>query len=101
MTCAFVRRRLSEWIDGDLEPGQARRVDEHLGECLACARRARELRAVGRLVAGLPRLEAPEAVASQVTERVEMETEARRPALVSLYRGFSAARPLILPSLAP
>jgi hypothetical protein len=101
MTCAFVRRRLSEWIDGDLEPGPARRVDEHLEECSECASRARELRAVGRLVARLPRLEAPEAVASQVTERVDMETETRRPALVSLYRGFSAARPLILPSLVP
>ncbi len=101
MTCAFVRRRLSEWIDGDLEPGVARRVDGHLSECVACAERARQLRTVGRLVARLPRFEAPEAVASQVAERIAMETEARRPGLGSLYRGFSAARPLILPSLVP
>ncbi len=101
MTCAYVRRRLSEWIDGDLEPGVARRVGGHLAECAGCAQRARELRTVGRLLAQLPRLEAPEAVAGQVAERISIETEARRPALLSLYRGFSAARPLILPSLVP
>jgi hypothetical protein len=101
MKCAFVRRRLSEWIDGDLEPGLARRVEGHLSLCCDCAKRARELRAVGRLLACLPRLEAPEAVASQVSQRIEMETETRRPALVSLYRGFSAARPFMLPSLVP
>jgi hypothetical protein len=101
MTCALVRRRLSEWTDGDLAPRLARRVEDHLSLCPDCSRRARDLRTVGRLVAQLPRLESPEAVASQVAGRIEMETEARRPALVSLFRGFRAARPLILPSLVP
>lgn len=101
MTCAYVRRRLSEWIDGDLEPGVARRVGGHLAECAVCAQHVRELRAVARLLGQLPRLDAPEAVASQVAERISIETEARRPGLVSLYTGFSAARPLILPSLVP
>lgn len=101
MTCTLVRRRLSEWIDGDLDPSLARRVEDHLFVCPDCSRRARELRVVGRLVAQLPRLELPEAVASQVADRIDMETAGRRPALVSLFRGFSAARPLMLPSLVP
>jgi hypothetical protein len=101
MTCALVRRRLSEWIDGDLESRLARRLEGHLSLCPDCAKRAHDLRTVGRLVAQLPRLESPEGAASRVFDRIEMETETRRPALVSLYRGFSAARPFMLPSLVP
>ena len=101
MTCARVDRRLSEWLDGDLAPAVAREVSSHVSRCAACARRADELRRVSGLLADLPRLEAREPVAAQVLERLEMEAEARRPALAVLFRGFAAARPLILPSLAP
>jgi Putative zinc-finger/Gram-negative bacterial TonB protein C-terminal len=101
MTCTRVRGRLSEWLDGELEPGTARAVSSHLQRCAECARRADELRAVSSLLAGLPRLEARESVAAQVLDRLEMETEARTPALAVLFRGFAAARPLMLPSLVP
>ena len=30
MTCRAVRRRLSEWLDGDLEAAQARALSAHL-----------------------------------------------------------------------
>lgn len=99
MTCALVRRRLSEWLDGELEPRLARLVAGHLESCAACAQRAEELRGVSRLLSELPRLEPAESVASSVLDQLDMET--RRPALASLLRGFSAARPHILPSLVP
>ena len=101
MTCARVDRRLSEWLDGELDPALAREVTTHLSQCAACARRAEELRRVSGLLADLPRLEARAPVAARVLERLEMEAEARRPALAVLFRGFAAARPLMLPSLAP
>jgi hypothetical protein len=101
MTCARVRSRLSEWLDGDLEPAAARAVSSHLAGCAACTRQADELRAVSGLLAELPRLAAPEPVAPLVLDRLEIEAEARRPALAFLFRGFAAARPLMLPSLAP
>jgi len=101
MTCARVRGRLSEWLDGELEPAAARAVSTHLQGCAECTRRADELRAVSSLLAGLPRIEARDSVAAQVLDRLEMETEARRPALAVLFRGFAAARPLMLPSLVP
>ncbi len=99
MTCALVRRRLSEWLDGGLEPRQARLVSGHLQSCPACARRAEELSAVSHLLSELPRLEPEESVAVDVLDQLEMER--RRPALASLFRGFAAARPYILPSLVP
>jgi hypothetical protein len=101
MTCAVVRSRLSEWLDGELEPGAARLVSSHLGRCAECARRADELRSLSGLLAGLPRLEAREPVAAQVLDRLEIEAGARRPALAFLFRGFAAARPMMLPSLVP
>jgi hypothetical protein len=99
MTCSVVRRRLSDWLDGELEPRLARLVSSHLQSCAECARRAEELRGVSRLLAELPRLEPGESMAARVLDRLDMET--RRPALASLFRGFSAARPYILPSLVP
>jgi len=101
MTCTRVRSRLSEWLDGELEAGAARAVSSHLAECADCARRAGERRAVSGLLAGLPRLAAAEPVAPAVLERLEMEAEERRPALAFLFRGFAAARPLMVPSLVP
>ena len=99
MTCHLVRSRLSDWIDDGLDPRAARRVEAHLATCAACARRADELRAVGRLLSELPRLEPLESVAAGVRDQLDMET--RHPALAALQRSFSAARPLILPSLVP
>ena len=101
MTCARVRSRLSEWLDGELDPASARAVSSHLAECAACARRVEELQAISGLLAELPRLAAPEPVAPAVLDRLEMEAETRRPALAFLFRGFAAARPLMLPSLVP
>jgi hypothetical protein len=99
MTCGLVRNGLSDWIDGGLDPRAARQVEAHLASCVACARRAGELRAVGQLLSELPRLEPREPVAGGVQDRLDMET--RHPGLASLLRGFSAARPFMLPSLVP
>ena len=98
MTCAGVRRRLSEWLDGDLEASVSRTVSAHLESCGACTRHAEELRAVSGLLAALPRVEA-EPVEARVALRLELAAGARRPALAYLFRGMAAARPLILPSL--
>jgi hypothetical protein len=99
MRCAIARTRLSDWIEGPLEEPVGREMAAHLAACVECARRAEELRAVSRLVGELPRLDAPEPVAGRVFDRLDME--ARNPALALLFRGFSAARPYMLPSLLP
>jgi hypothetical protein len=101
MTCARARARLSEWLDGELEPTTARTVQSHLSGCPACARRAEELRGACALLAELPRLASPEPVAARVLDRLEIEGGSRRPGLALLFRGFAAARPCILPSLVP
>jgi hypothetical protein len=100
MTCAGVRRRLSEWLDGDLEASASRTLSAHLESCATCSRRAEQLRALSGLLAELPRLEA-EPVEAPVALRLELAAGSRRPALAFLFRGMAAARPFILPSLVP
>ena len=45
LACEEIPALVSDLIDGDLEPRQARRVELHLATCPACARFARELAA--------------------------------------------------------
>jgi len=42
-------RTIQRWIDGEADPADAARADALAGECDACDRLARELRAVGSL----------------------------------------------------
>ena len=46
----FVRRRLSAYLDGELEPSQRQRVERHLVECENCGRTRQRL---VRVLAGL------------------------------------------------
>jgi anti-sigma factor (TIGR02949 family) len=37
-TCEEMLRRLDDYLDRELTPGEVRRVEEHLQDCEACAR---------------------------------------------------------------
>jgi len=62
---------LAAYLAGDLDPGSARRWDEHLLECDRCWRAVREDRA-GRQAAELLRQPAPAGLADQVRFAVEL-----------------------------
>src|SRR6266699_1903990 len=64
-------RLLSAFLAGDLDPGAARRWDEHLLECERCWRAVREDRA-GRQAAQLLRQPAPAGLADRVAFAVEL-----------------------------
>jgi hypothetical protein len=92
-----VRRRLSQWREGELEAAAAREIARHLEGCAPCAGRqaelARSLGALGELSALSP----TESIARRVMDRLEVER--RGPGLALLFRPAWAARPLMLPSL--
>ncbi len=52
--CLWVLSQLSAWHDGELDPDERERVEQHLRVCSTCAREARALAAVDRLVRELP-----------------------------------------------
>jgi len=62
--------KLSSYLDGEIGPSQAERIEEHLGSCPAC--RA-QLASMERLVAGLRRVERPvppPVLAAEVRRRI-------------------------------
>jgi hypothetical protein len=99
MTCASVRHRLSELLDGGLPPGVARIVNAHLEGCAACRSHRQEMRGALDALQDLPRVEPRESMAGRVRDRLEVER--RGPGLAMLFRPAWAARPLIFPSLLP
>lgn len=99
MKCRTVRTRLSSFLDGDLAFHQARRVDEHLGACPECRTHLSDLRRVSEAVGQLPRAMPPVSIASEIRDRLDVES--RGPGLALLFRPAWRARPLMLPSLIP
>lgn len=67
MRCEEVRERLVAWDDGELSPGEATQVDEHVRSCRACAARDEALRAA---TPSAPQWSVPDHVLRALHERV-------------------------------
>src|SRR5688572_24048304 len=52
--CWRYQRRLSPYLDGELDQTMAARLERHLAGCAACRTQCEDLRFAARLVAGLP-----------------------------------------------
>lgn len=68
--CRSIRDLLPLHVGGDLEPGPARRVDEHLHHCLSCFREFRELTAMRQRLGVLAEQQPPAAGLDGFTEEV-------------------------------
>ena len=82
--CERVRDRIDPYLDDDLAPGEAARVEAHLEGCPDCRS---ELAAARRLQTalreGLPMLSCPPEVTEEVLRVARAEAEAPRPAPAS------------------
>jgi len=99
VSCAWVRDRLSAYLDDGLEAAASRAVAGHLEACGACGARWRSLRESLQSLRGLPALVPPKSLAGRVLDRIEVES--RGPGLALLFRSPLKARPLMVPSLLP
>lgn len=70
LSCREVRRILQSFLDGELTPADAERVEEHLQACRRCGLDAETYRHVKQVVSGLRRDVDPEAL-----ERLETFVE--------------------------
>jgi anti-sigma factor RsiW len=66
-----VQHLLSAYIDGDLPPIRARRVEAHLAVCPACARELKQWRGILRLVSYHAAVSCPIDCAEAVLQRIE------------------------------
>jgi anti-sigma factor RsiW len=109
--CEWAEPRLGAWLDGELEPEEARRVMAHVERCAACERRRRLVIETSSLLRGLgdQMLEAARPAAR--VEGVELVARARAPrgwmwiaaaaALIAFVVGFTwASRTRAAPPLA-
>lgn len=74
-SCQPFDEDFSALLDGELSERREAELRAHLADCGGCARRLERLRAVDRVLAGLPAPAVPPALARRLSERLE----ARRP----------------------
>jgi predicted anti-sigma-YlaC factor YlaD len=71
----WTQRRLSEYLDGELEPGERERVERHVGRCPECRRVLATLKRTLAALMGL-RDEPPGDITDGVIGRLRAEGEA-------------------------
>jgi len=98
MTCADVRERLDDYVDGELAAPELHEVELHLASCAACREEERELRALLAHAAALPKAVAPPRdlwpeIASEIATGPRVLPFVPRRVL---YAGLAAAAALVL-----
>ncbi len=97
-----LEAELSAYLDGELSPEQAQRVEDWLAQSEDARRQLEELRAVSAGLAALPRLRTPTQLTSTVIRDVERELLVGEPTrrhwgpLLRLWTGISAAAAALL-----
>ena len=66
--CLEIFSRLSEYLDGELEPGPCSEIDSHMGDCQPCQAFLDSLRTTVRLVQDLEAPPLPGEVRDQIRE---------------------------------
>jgi len=79
LSCEEVFRRLDDYVDRALEPGEIHLVEEHLADCVQCAREFEfEETLLAEVRTRLRRLDVPKSLAEEVRARLG---EVTRPTL--------------------
>ncbi len=87
MTCDEARILLHALIDGELDAGHAREVEEHIAGCAACAAELAAWRDMSKAVAGADlRYEAPSALRRRIEASLP---QTRAPSRRAVLRGFA------------
>ncbi len=99
MTCQRCRERLSDLLEGGLDPVEENEVQAHLAECDDCALSLEQIRGVVEAVRSLPEVEPPEDLRERlrvIPEDVEAETAPIWRRTRHLFVGVAAAAALVL-----
>jgi anti-sigma factor RsiW len=92
MTCEEAEVLLHALIDGELDAGHAREVEDHIESCAHCAALARDYRAMKQMIAdGAPRYSAPLALRQRIEAALPQPRPQFRaaPSRRSVLRGFA------------
>lgn len=87
MTHSHVQRRLSAYLEGELEAREEQRLEAHLVECAPCAAELRALRRAVEMLRSLPAPETTRDLSSEVIRRIRAgEARPRWQRLSALFR---------------
>ena len=75
MRCSYAKKLISEYIDGDLDPGREARLDDHLSQCPDCRKVLKDLRTIVSDAQELEELSPPD----KTWQKIESRMEAKRP----------------------
>jgi hypothetical protein len=75
MNCDWVQERASEYLEGVLDPGDYRAVQDHLSTCARCHAEVEALARTIRSVTDLPLLEPPPGFSQKVMAHIREEAE--------------------------
>ena len=70
MQCQKVQRKISAYIDGELDAASSRSVERHISQCGICREMVADFADVNVLVRGLPKLDMGPDFIGQLLERV-------------------------------
>jgi anti-sigma factor (TIGR02949 family) len=74
LTCEEVFRRLDDYLDRELDPGEVPQVERHLAKCESCAREYRfEASALAGIRSRLRRIRLPPDLMTRVRQRLSAE----------------------------
>ncbi|KAF0217362.1 MAG: hypothetical protein FD174_3328 [Geobacteraceae bacterium] len=80
-----IRKQLSAYCGGDLEPAERIRLEEHLAECDSCRVELVDLQTTLRLIRTIPELEPPAWLVTRITARVREQQQEKRSWLQRIF----------------
>ncbi|MBI5487646.1 MAG: zf-HC2 domain-containing protein [Deltaproteobacteria bacterium] len=91
--CSWVRRFVGPWKDGELDPADAARIENHIAVCAGCAAQARfEKWFSGEVRRRVDRPQAPARLADRISLELRRESRRQRVRRTALaFGGFAAA----------
>ncbi|MBI5502384.1 MAG: zf-HC2 domain-containing protein [Deltaproteobacteria bacterium] len=92
-SCGWVRRFVGPWKDGELDPADAARIENHIAGCASCAAQARfEKWFSGEVRRRVDRPQAPARLADRISLELRREYRRQRVRRTALaFGGFAAA----------
>ena len=89
MRCNDILKRLDAWVDRELPRREARALEEHLDQCLACRKKAQALVHLARALDELPPLAAPRKLSRQIRQALHVQVDP--PNLAQWWRHLTLA----------
>lgn len=77
--CMVLMEKISEYLDGELDPDACREIEEHLRECQACRHCFESLKKTTELCKKFPREKVPDPVRRRLRESLRACLEGRTP----------------------